>query len=173
MGKKSRRPNRNNDAGSKNSADASTATAAAPTPTTTTSRTMNNAELAYPSDGPSEIELLQTTSATLQMKLDQLIQLARAGDRSNFVKQFVPLDLSPNDTAAYLADLTTEEEAESQWTNLIAEIAAIAAGRGVDRIEGDQIERAVFYFKHPLYEACDREVSFVCSSPGGEWRAEG
>lgn len=161
MGKKSRRSNRSNNDEPKNNA------AAAAPPTT------NNAELAYPSDGPSEVELLQTTSPSLQMKLDRLTQLARDDDRANFVKQFVPLDLSPSDTAAYLADLTTESEADSHWTNLIAEISAIAAGRGVDRIEGNQVERALFYFKHPLYEACDREVAFVRSSPGGEWRAEG
>ena len=54
---------------------------------------------------------------------------------------------------------------------MVAEIAAIRCGRGVDRIEGDQVNRAVFYFKHPLLEACDREVGFVCNA--GEWRAEG
>ena len=125
----------------------------------------------YASDGPSDVELLQTTSSSLQAKLDTLTNLGLANDRAGFVSQFVPLDLSASDAAGYLQDLTTAPEAEGQWTNLIAEIAAIRCGKGVDRIEGDQVTRAVFYFNHPLLEACDREVSFVCI--GGEWRAEG
>jgi len=125
----------------------------------------------YASDGPSDVELLQTTSSSLQAKLDQLTNLGLANDRAGFVSQFVPLDLPTSDAAGYLQDLTTAPEAEGQWTNLISEIAAIRCGKGVDRIEGDQVTRAVFYFKHPLLEACDREVSFVCI--GGEWRAEG
>jgi hypothetical protein len=129
----------------------------------------------YPSDGPSDVELLQTTSLSLQAKLDQLTQLGLANDRAGFVQQFVPLELSPQDMNGYLQDLTTAPEAEGQWRNLISEIAAIRGGRGVDRIEGDQITKAVFYFSHPLLEQCDREVSFVCTSStnGGEWRAEG
>ena len=110
----------------------------------------------YASDGPSDVELLQTTSSSLQAKLDQLTNLGLADDRSAFVAQFVPLDVSPADAQGYLE---------------VAEIAAIRCGRGVDRIEGDQVNRAVFYFKHPLLEACDREVGFVCNA--GEWRAEG
>ena len=126
----------------------------------------------YASDGPSDVELLQTTSSSLQAKLDQLTNLGLADDRSAFVAQFVPLDVSPADAQGYLEDLTIAPEAEGQWRNLVAEIAAIRCGRGVDRIEGDQVNRAVvFYFKHPLLEACDREVGFVCNA--GEWRAEG
>ena len=92
-------------------------------------------------------------------------------DRASFVQNFVPLDLTPTEKQQYLQDLTTAPEAEGQWTNLIAEIAAIRSGLGVDRIEGDQETRASFFFKHPLLEKCDREVSFQCV--GGEWRAEG
>jgi hypothetical protein len=126
----------------------------------------------YPSDGPSDVELLQTTSVSLQAKLDLLTQLGLANNRAGFVQQFVPLELSPQDADGYLQDLTTAPEAEGQWLNLISEIAAIRGGRGVDRIEGDQITKALFYFSHPLLEQCDREVSFVCSCDG-EWRAEG
>mmetsp|Transcript_10197 Transcript_10197/g.14423 ORF Transcript_10197/g.14423 Transcript_10197/m.14423 type:complete len:159 (+) Transcript_10197:61-537(+) len=158
MGKKSKRPGRNNQA-------------AAAAPSNTTASALET--LTYPSDGPSEEELnsLQTTSASLQAKLDQLTELALANDRANFVRQFVPLDLSPQDTEGYLKDLTTAPEADGQWTNLASEIAAISAGRGVDKIEGDQVTNAVFFFQHPLLKGCDREVSFVCT--GGEWRAEG
>lgn len=125
----------------------------------------------YPSDGPSDVELLQTTSASLQGKLNQLTELGLANNRAEFVQQFVPLDLTPSDTNAYLQDLTTAPEAEGQWRNLVAEIAAIRSGMGVDRIEGDQIDEAVFFFSHPLLEKCDREVAFRCTN--GEWRAEG
>jgi len=117
--------------------------------------------LGYPSDGPSEEEVnsVQTTSPGLQRKLDLLSQFAIENDRERFVKNFVPLDLSPNDTAAYLEDLTTGAEAESQWSNLIAEILTIAAGKGVTKIEGDQVSRAVFCFQHPIFKECDREVT--------------
>lgn len=127
----------------------------------------------YPSDGPSQDELntLQTSSASLQVKLDHLTNYILANDRAGFVSQFVPLDLSEQDASAYLADLTTHPEAEGQWTNLASEIAAIAAGKGVTKIEGDQKSSAIFFFEHPLLAGCDREVSFVCTA--GEWRAEG
>lgn len=125
------------------------------------------------SDGPSEEEInaYQTTSRSLQAKLDQLTELALANDRRGFVEQFVPTDLSEADINGYLNDLTTAPEAEGQWRNLISEIVAIAAGRNVNRIEGDQVTRAIFFFQHPLLEGCDREVAFICRN--GEWRAEG
>lgn len=130
-------------------------------------------DMHYPSDGPSQEELscCQTSSASLQAKLDRLKALSIANDRAGFVEQFVPLDLSPGDVAAYLEDLTTAPEAEGQWLHLAAEISAICDGKGVDQIEGDQVQTAVFFFQHPILEGCDREVAFTCV--GGEWRAEG
>jgi len=127
----------------------------------------------YTSDGPSEEELncLQTSSASLQTKLDLLTDFALNNKRSDFVNAFVPLDLSHSDIDAYLHELTIGPEADGQWTNLIAEVAAITAGRGVTKIEGDQITNTVFFFQHPLFPGCDREVSFICTN--GEWRAEG
>jgi len=125
----------------------------------------------YPSDGPSDVELLQTKSASLQAKLDLLTKLGMENNRAGFVKEFVPLDLSEMDVNLYLQDLTTALEAEGQWSNLISEIAAIRCGKKVDRIEGDQITKAIFHFEHPLLHKCDREVAFCCNS--GEWRAEG
>ena len=127
----------------------------------------------YPSDGPSveELNCVQTSSSSLQSKLDQLTRLALANDRANFVANFVPLDLSKEDTRGYLEDLTNAPEADGQWTNLVAEIAAIAQGKGVNKIEGDEVTNATFYFEHPILKGCDREVTFICSD--GEWRAEG
>jgi hypothetical protein len=165
MGKKNRR-NRNTTTTYAPTSITTPISTAAP-PTTSTSPIIY-----YPSDGPSDVALLQTTSTSLQTKLNLLTELGLvANDRAGFVQNFVPLDLSAADAQAYLQDLTTAPEAEGQWRNLIAEIAAIRSGKGVDRIEGDQVTRARFFFSHPLLEKCDREVSFVCVR--GEWRADG
>mmetsp|Transcript_2046 Transcript_2046/g.4571 ORF Transcript_2046/g.4571 Transcript_2046/m.4571 type:complete len:170 (-) Transcript_2046:449-958(-) len=169
MGKKSKNPaKQRTSAAASGTPPAPTATVNA-TATATATATAN--PIYYPSDGPSDVELLQTTSQSLQAKLDLLTQLGMENDREGFVRQFVPLDLSEADTLGYLQDLTSAPEAEGQWRNLIAEIAAIRCGKGVDRIEGDQVTQAIFYFEHPLLEKCDREVAFCCQ--GGEWRAEG
>mmetsp|Transcript_40346 Transcript_40346/g.49156 ORF Transcript_40346/g.49156 Transcript_40346/m.49156 type:complete len:174 (+) Transcript_40346:212-733(+) len=135
----------------------------------------SNSHASEDSDEDEEEELLgdplRTSSTSLQTKLDKLAKLALDDNREEFVKQFVPLDLSPADTAAYLDDLTKGPEAEYEWNNLISEVAVIAEGKGVKKIEGDQVETAVFYFRHPTFKDCDREVIFVCKD--GEWRAEG
>jgi hypothetical protein len=114
---------------------------------------------------------LQTSSTSLQAKLDQLTQLAINNNRSEFVAQFVPLDLSKQDADAYLQELTTAPEAEGTWRNLASEIGALAGGIGVTKIEGDQVTKAIFYFSHPILQGCNREVSFLCIDR--EWRAEG
>lgn len=157
MGKKSKNPRKA--AASTPATPAETATAAA----------------GYPSDGPSQEELsrLPTSSVSLQAKLDQLVGFIEKNDRAAFVQNFVPLDLSPSDQQSYLQDLTVNPESEGQWTNLAAEIVALSVGRGVRKLEGDQIHRAIFFFEHPLLPGCDREVSFVYCSAEGEWRAEG
>lgn len=181
MGKKSRRNKGSGDAAGAASA-ASLVMPQQPATTTVTVPVTAAADAAaaaaeqavyyYPSDGPSDVEHLQTTSASLQAKLNQLTELGLVhNNRAEFVQQFVPLDLSEADKAAYLDDLTTAPEAPGQWRNLVSEIAAIRSGKGVDRIEGDQQTRAVFHFRHPLLEQCDREVAFVCVR--GEWRADG
>ena len=195
MGKKSRRNRSGGGGGSQATAAGATpsspsSTANLPPPPAVAAATTTMASIQqlqqYASDGPSDIELLKTTSSSLQAKLDQLTQLGIANDRRGFVSQFVPLDLSVEDTELYYQDLTTGPEAETTWTNLISEIAAIRCGKNVTNIEGDQITKATFYFTHPIFEQCDREVTFVCTSTtsccvnGGsnsnehdEWRAEG
>ena len=133
MGKKSKRRNGN---------EAQTTTTT--TTTTTTSTTSVNP---YPhSDGPSEEDLshIQTDSPSLQQKLDQLTALANANNRSEFVSQFVPLDLTQEDTKGFLDDLTIAPEAEGQWNHLVEEIRALAKGKGVTKIEGDQKSKAIF-----------------------------
>lgn len=132
---------------------------------------------------------LRTSSTSLQAKLDQLVDDIARDDRRSFVTHFVPLDLSVADTEAYLDTLLEisrsaargdgmEEDnnnnagGDEEWRNVAAEMVALATGRGVTRLGGDQIHRTVFYFCHPLLAQCDREVTFVCSSDG-EWRAEG
>ena len=110
----------------------------------------------------------KTTNAALQQKLDELSAFAAQGDRKAFVEAFVPLDCSADDTNNYLSVLT---EDDAEWAALSAEIQAIADGATVEKIEGDQTTKAVFFFPHPTLERCDREVVFVCVE--GEWRAEG
>ena len=110
----------------------------------------------------------RTTSAALQAKLDKLAAFAAQGDRKAFVEAFVPLDCSPEDTANYLSVLTGDD---AEWAALSSEIQAIADGATVEKIEGDEKTRAVFFFPHPTLERCDREVVFVCVE--NEWRAEG
>ena len=110
----------------------------------------------------------KTTNAALQQKLDELAAFAAQGDRKAFVEAFVPLDCSPEDTANYLSVLTEDGD---EWAALSSEIQAIADGGTVDKIEGDEKTRAIFFFPHPSLERCDREVVFVCVQ--GEWRAEG
>ena len=111
---------------------------------------------------------VRTTNAALQRKLDELATFAKAGDKQAFVQAFVPLDCSPEDTANYLSVLT---EDDAEWAALAAELQAIAAGATVEKIDGDQTTKAVFFFPHPTLERCDREVVFVCVE--NEWRAEG
>ena len=110
----------------------------------------------------------KTTNAALQQKLDELAAFASKNDRKAFVEAFVPLDCSADDTSNYLSVLT---EDDAEWAALSAEIQAIADGATVEKIEGDQEQRAIFFFPHPFLERCDREVVFVCVE--GEWRAEG
>jgi hypothetical protein len=131
------------------------------------------AQAEYRSDGPSEEDLacLQTDSPTLQQKLDMLSLLAEANDREQFVRQIVPLDLTDSEINLFLSDLTVASEAEGQWKNLSEEIVALARGKGVTKIEGDQTTKAIFFFEHPILKGCDREVVFICTQ--GEWRAEG
>ena len=110
----------------------------------------------------------KTTNAALQQKLDELAAFAAQNNIKAFVEAFVPLDCSADDTANYLSVLTGDD---AEWAALSAEIQAIAAGATVEKIDGDQTTKAVFFFPHPTLERCDREVVFVCVE--GEWRAEG
>ena len=111
---------------------------------------------------------VRTTNAALQQKLDELAAFASSDDRKAFVQAFVPLDCSPEDTANYLSVLTGDD---AEWAALSSEIQAIADGATVEKIDGDEKTRAIFFFPHPSLERCDREVVFVCVE--GEWRAEG
>ena len=110
----------------------------------------------------------KTTNAALQQKLDELAAFAAQNNIKAFVEAFVPLDCSADDTANYLSVLTGDDD---EWAALSSEIQAIADGSTVEKIEGNQKTRAIFFFPHPTLERCDRVVVFVCVE--GEWRAEG
>ncbi|KAL7530355.1 hypothetical protein ACHAXR_003444 [Thalassiosira sp. AJA248-18] len=92
MGKKSRKPKSANSTSTAPPSATSIPSAPAASPAAPT---------AYPSDGPSEEELVcvQTTSQSLQAKLDHLVDLIAANDRAGFVSKFVPLDLSEQDAS--------------------------------------------------------------------------
>ena len=110
----------------------------------------------------------KTANAALQQKLDELAAFAAQNNIKAFVEAFVPLDCSADDTANYLSVLTGDDD---EWAALSSEIQAIADGAAIEKIDGDQEKRAIFFFPHPTLERCDREVVFVCVD--GEWRAEG
>ena len=117
-------------------------------------------------------QIKKTNSTSLQQKLDTLSTLAAQNEIQPFVQAFVPLDLTPEEITSFVHDLTQAEESDSQWENLKVEIMTIASGEKVTKIEElEEGNRIVFYFEHPVYEGCDREVAFVCTK--GEWRAEG
>ena len=85
----------------------------------------------------------KTANAALQQKLDELAAFAAQNNIKAFVEAFVPLDCSPEDTANYLSVLT---EDDAEWAALSSEIQAIADGATVEKIEGNQKTRAVFFF---------------------------
>lgn len=72
----------------------------------------------------------------LQTKLDQLKSLAEADFIENFIKEFVPKDLDDEDLEQFTK---RQKDFPDEWSNLKAEICAIATGIGVTRIEGDQV----------------------------------
>ena len=111
---------------------------------------------------------VRTTNAALQQKLDELATFAAQNNIKAFVEAFVPLDCSADDTSNYLSVLTDDD---AEWAALSSEIQAIADGGTVEKIDGDEKTRAIFFFPHPTLARCDREVVFVCVE--GEWRAEG
>mmetsp|Transcript_10983 Transcript_10983/g.17260 ORF Transcript_10983/g.17260 Transcript_10983/m.17260 type:complete len:114 (+) Transcript_10983:181-522(+) len=113
--------------------------------------------------------MVKTTNPALQAKLDQLVAYGNEDKVEEFVRLFVPSDLTEDELKDYMSRLVCENKAE--WINLKDEIAAIAQGESVNRITGDQTTNATFFFKHPTLRNCDREVVFVCTD--GDWRAEG
>ena len=115
---------------------------------------------------------LKTSNNALQLYLDSLVVLIGDGnqDKKTFVDAFVPLDIGPEDIAAFVADLSEPES--DQWTNLISEVQVIASGENTQKIETAKDEKKViFFFEHPILGGCDREVAFIFEE--GEWRAEG
>ena len=101
--------------------------------------------------------------------MDSLVEFGKRGAIDQFVRAFVPLDISEDDLVHYLKGL---QDSKEEWINLRLEIAVCASGKSVSRIEGDQETRAVFFFPSPNKNFdFDREVIFTCTD--GEWRAEG
>jgi hypothetical protein len=117
--------------------------------------------------------MVKTVIIALRSLLEECAALARKDAISEFVKIFVPPDLSVEDAASFTKDLTEGEEAEGAWRNLKAEVIAITEGASTT-IEGDDVEGSAevkFFFIHPLLPDCDREVVFKCTD--GTWHADG
>ena len=64
--------------------------------------------------------------------------------------------------------LPLRRTAATQWfsqcygSQLASDISTIVGG--VQKIEGDQVTKATFFFAHEMLEGCDREVSPLCHS---------
>eukprot|EP00947_MAST-08B_sp_MAST-8B-sp1_P002702 g2702.t1 len=112
----------------------------------------------------------RTTIPELQAYLDSLVELASADKKEEFVRSFVPLDLTEEELLGFLASFNDGEEGAAAWSNITAEIIAIARGTGVtDVVEG--IDEVVYCFEHPELPDCDREVVF--EKRQDQWRAQG
>ena len=53
----------------------------------------------------------------------------------------------------------------SQCLQLVSEISTIVGG--VEKIEGDQVTKATFYFAHAMVEGCDRVVGSLSAANRG------
>lgn len=54
----------------------------------------------------------------------------------------------------------------SYCSQLVSDISTIVGG--VERIEGDQVTKATFYFAHAMVEGCDRVVGLLYPLPNHE-----
>ena len=81
-----------------------------------------------------------------------------AGDIKHSSRLSCRWTCSPDDTSNYLSVLTDDD---AEWAALAPEIQAIADGATVEKIEGNEKTRAIFFFPHSTLERCGREV-FVC-----------
>ena len=106
----------------------------------------------------------------LRRKLELLAAHASAGRLRDFCAAFLPLDLSAEEASDFVAGLETDTQ---RWTQIAAEVTALATGDGVRRVIGDQRTRAEFRFSMPGRTYINREVVFVCAEGTNDWRAEG
>ena len=111
---------------------------------------------------------VRTSNTNLQAKLELWARQAMTGQVQDLCACFLPLDLGPEDAAAFATELVADAPRLQQ---LGAELMACAAGRTVMAIGGDQQTRAMFRFVMPGHETIAREVEFVCV--GEDWRAQG
>jgi len=95
---------------------------------------------------------------------------AKQAKVEEFVRAFVPLDLTEAELQQFLQQMVAADDAETQFRNLGAELIALSGGAGVEKIKESGAD-VCFFFRHPLVENCDRECVFEFRS--GEWRAQG
>jgi hypothetical protein len=132
---------------------------------------------------------IKTSNSNLQTKLDQWAQAvkgavihphpspARSSAIANFCRSFVPSDVTEDDISYFTNTLVTDEEF---FQSMVRELSQCASGENVEKIEGDQLSRAMYTIKPQegtISEASTldivREVAFISSDGGMTWTAEG
>ena len=129
--------------------------------------------------------MVQTRSASLQAQLSAwssqlqtLLGVALADRRApllEFVRTFVPPDVTEDDINHFTDNLYSDEEF---FQSFVRDIGQCASGEGVESIEGNQVKRAEFIVLPPagtLTEGSSldivRQVAFICGVTG-QWTAE-
>lgn len=128
---------------------------------------------------------MKTTSASLQLQLmqwsealERLVNISLAERYQpllEFVRTFVPSDVTEDDIIHFTGNLHSDEEF---FLSFVRDIGQCASGEGVEKIEDNQVKRAEFIILPPAGtlsadSSLDivRQVAFICGI-SGQWRAE-
>jgi len=120
------------------------------------------------------LQLQSKGAGDLQVKLEELLALARSGDLEAFVNAFVAPDVDADDRADFLQRLRGADGEEALLPDLLEELKCCVTGERVFQVEGDKKNGPVVFHFHSPKKGCeniDREVAFVKTK--GSWHAEG
>eukprot|EP00598_Pedospumella_elongata_P007950 CAMPEP_0184985392 /NCGR_PEP_ID=MMETSP1098-20130426/14091_1 /TAXON_ID=89044 /ORGANISM="Spumella elongata, Strain CCAP 955/1" /LENGTH=133 /DNA_ID=CAMNT_0027509477 /DNA_START=53 /DNA_END=454 /DNA_ORIENTATION=- len=102
---------------------------------------------------------------------------ARTDAILDFVRTFVPSDVTEDDIDHFSNALSMDDEF---FESTVREIAQCASGEKVETIEGDQKRKAVYTLLPPEGTVSEgssldivRELAFISKDGGLTWRAEG
>ena len=130
--------------------------------------------------------MVKTRNANLQTKLEQwslavskAVALPsqspeRASAISQFCRTFVPPDVEDEDISHFTNSLVTDDEF---FESMFRELSQCASGEKVEKIEGDQLNRAMFTIT-PMEGLVTgnldivRELGFISNDRGLTWTAE-